>query len=175
MAGHNKWSKIKRQKEKTDAQKSKLFGKLVRMISVEAKKSQGNVSALGLKTAVEKAREANVPNENIERAIKKASELGDNLETITYEAYGPGGCAMIIEALTTNRNKAAQEIKHILSNHSLALAGIGSATWAFEKNGNEWVPKNTLSLNESDLASLESLLDELEENEEVQEVFTNAE
>ena len=175
MSGHNKWSKIKRQKEKTDGQKSKLFGKLVRMISVEAKKSQGNTSALGLKTAIEKAREANVPNENIERAIKRAHELGDNLEAITYEAYGPGGCAIIIETLTTNRNKAAQEIKHILSNHSIALAGIGSATWAFEKTNNEWVPQNTVPLNDEDLTLLETIVDELEENDEVQEVYTNAE
>jgi len=174
MAGHNKWSKIKRQKEKTDAQKSKIFGKLVRMITVEAKKSGGSESP-GLKTAIEKARSANVPNENIERAVKRASESGGEMESILYEAYGPGGCAMLIEALTTNRNKAAQEVKHILSKHGLSLAQIGSASWAFEKTSDGWSPKTTVSLQEEDGNKLTLLLDELEENDEIQEVFTNAE
>jgi len=175
MSGHNKWSKIKRQKEKTDAQKSKVYGKMVRMISVEAKKAHGNASSPGLKNAIDRAREANVPNENIERAVKKASESGDELEGVLYEAYGPGGCALMIEALTTNRNKAAQEIKHILSENELTLAGMGSAAWAFEKTADGWNPKTTVSLSESDGEKLSKLLDELEENDEIQEVFTNAE
>lgn len=175
MAGHNKWSKIKRQKEKTDGQKSKIFGKLVRMISVEAKLAQGNTSSPSLRSAIEKAREANVPNENIERAIKKANEQGEDLESITYEAYGPGGCALVIEALTTNRNKAAQEIKHVLSDFNISLAGIGSATWAFEKNGKEWIPKTTVPISEDDGRILENIIEALEDNDEVQEVYTNAE
>ena len=175
MSGHNKWSKIKRQKEKTDGEKSKIFGKMVRVISVEAKKAGGNLSAPGLRTAIEKARAANVPNDNIERAIKKASESGQNMEPVTYEAYGPGGCAIVIEALTENRNKAAQEIKFILSNHGLSLAGIGSATWAFEKTHEGWNPKTTVAVSPEDGEKLGALIDELEENDEVQEVFTNAE
>ena len=175
MSGHNKWSKIKRQKEKTDGQKSKIFGKMVRMISVEAKLAHGNVTAPNLRTAIEKARVANVPNENIERAIKKASESSDDLESILYEAYGPGGCALMISALTTNRNKAAQEIKFILSRHNLELAGIGSAAWAFSKQGQEWIPQTLVDLSEEDGEKLGSLIDDLEDNDEVQEVFTNAE
>lgn len=176
MAGHNKWSKIKRQKEKTDAQKSKIFGKLVRMISVEAKKANGNVSSPGLRAAIDAAKAANVPADNIERAIRKASEVGENLESITYEAYGPGGCALIIDALTSNRNKAAQEIKHILSKHGYALAAPGSASWAFEKTvGEGWTPKTASPISSEDSVLLESLVDDLEENDEVQEVFTNAE
>jgi YebC/PmpR family DNA-binding regulatory protein len=175
MAGHNKWSKIKRQKEKTDGQKSKIFGKMVRMISVEAKLANGNITAPNLRTAIEKARAAYVPNDNIERAIKKASEGGENLESILYEAYGPGGCALMISALTTNRNKAAQEIKFILSQHNLELAGIGSAAWAFTKQGQEWIPQTLVAISEEDGEKLTELIDELEENDEVQEVFTNAE
>ncbi len=175
MSGHNKWSKIKRQKEKTDGQKSKIFGKLVRMISVEAKLANGNITAPNLRTAIEKARTANVPNENIERAIKKASESSDNLESILYESYGPGGCALMISALTTNRNKAAQEIKFILSKHNLELAGIGSAAWAFAKQGMEWIPQTTVELSEDDGEKLGNLIDDLEDNDEVQEVVTNAE
>jgi YebC/PmpR family DNA-binding regulatory protein len=176
MSGHNKWSKIKRQKEKTDGQKSKIFGKMVKFITVEAKKAGGNVSSPGLRNAIEKAKAANVPNDNIERAIKKFSEGGAAMEAITYEAYGPGGCALIIEALTDNRNKAAQEIKHILTKNGYALAGIGAATWAFVRTPEmEWEAQTTIPLSEEDGEKLSLLIDELEENDEVQDVYTNAE
>ncbi len=176
MSGHNKWSKIKRQKEKTDGQKSKIFGKMVKLITTEAKKAGGNVSSPGLKNAIEKAKAANVPNDNIERAIKKFTEGGAAMESITYEAYGPGGCAMVIEALTDNRNKAAQEIKHILSDHGFALAGIGAATWAFMHTpGEGWVAQTTVPLSDEDGEKLGELVDALEENDEVQDVYTNAE
>ncbi len=176
MSGHNKWSKIKRQKEKTDSQKSKIFGKMVRLITMEAKKAEGNVESPGLKNAIERARAANVPNDNIERAVKKFSEGGAVMEAITYEAYGPGGCAIIIEALTDNKNRATQEIKLILSKHGFALAGMGSATWAFTRSPNmEWSPQTTIPLSEEDGEKLSALVDELEENDEVQDVYTNAE
>jgi YebC/PmpR family DNA-binding regulatory protein len=177
MSGHNKWSKIKNKKAVTDAQKSKVFGKLVRFVAVESKKAKGDVNSPGLRAAIEKAKEANVPSDNIERAIKKGGGgEGVEMEQITYEAYGPGGCALIIEALTENRNKAAQEIKHILSENGFELATPGSASWAFEKQiGAGWMPKNTMAISEEDGEKLNILVDELEENDEVQEVFTNAE
>lgn len=175
MSGHNKWSKIKRQKEKTDGQKSKIYGKFVRLISMEAKRAGGNMSSPLLRAAIDRAKAANVPADNIERAIKKATETGGEMEAITYEAYGPGGCAIVIEALTGNRNKAAQEIKHILSKHGLELAGMGSATWAFEKTHEGWVPKTSVQIGDVEGEKLGDLVDELEENDEVQEVFTNAE
>lgn len=176
MSGHNKWSQIKHKKGAVDAQKSKTFTKIVRLLNMEAKKADGNLNSPGLKSAIEKARAENMPRENIERAIKKAS--GDDnakLETITYEAYGPGGCAIIIEALTDNKNKASAEIKHILAVHELSLAGIGAATWAFEKNGASWIPKTKIPLSPEDGAKLQGIIGELEENDEVQDVFTNAE
>ncbi len=175
MAGHNKWSKIKRQKAGTDAQKSKIFGKMVRFITVEAKKSGGNLNSPSLKAAIEKARASNMPNDTIDRAIKKATT--DNsaaMESITYEAYGPGGSALIIEALTDNRNKAAQEIKHILSLSGFALAAPGSASWAFARQGQEWVPQTTVEISEDDATLLGTLIEQLEENDEVQGVYTNA-
>ena len=151
MSGHNKWSKIKRQKEKTDAQKSKIFGKMVKLITVEAKKAGGNISSPSLKSAIERAKAANVPSDNIERAIKKFSEGGAAMESIVYEAYGPAGCAMVIVALTENRNKAAQEIKAILSKHGFALAGMGSATWAFtHEAGGEWIAQTTIPISDED-------------------------
>ena len=175
MAGHNKWSKIKRQKEKTDAQKSKIFGKMVKLISVEAKKVNGNVSSPGLKAAIEKAKAMNVPNDNIERAIKKSAEAGES-EIVIYEAYGPGGCAMIIEALTDSKNRANQDIKTILSRNGFAMAGPGAASWAFTHNqGGDWIPTSTIPLSEEDGEKLGNLIDELEESDEVNEVYTNAE
>ena len=134
MSGHNKWSKIKNRKAVTDARKSKIFTKMVRLLRVEAKKAKGNVDSPGLRTAIEKAKSVNVPNENIERAVKKATDASSGeMEAVIYEAYGPGGVAVIIEGLTDNRNKAAAEVKYILSRHGSALAAIGSASWAFEK------------------------------------------
>ncbi|OHB12059.1 MAG: hypothetical protein A3G99_03115 [Candidatus Zambryskibacteria bacterium RIFCSPLOWO2_12_FULL_39_23] len=175
MSGHNKWSKIKRQKEKTDAQKSKIFGKMVRLITVEAKKAGGNVNSPGLKSAIEKAREMNVPNDNIERAVKKFSEGGE-MDSVVYESYGPGGCAMLIEVLTDNHNKTTQEIKLILSKHGHTLAGMGSASWAFvHKPGEGWIPTTTIPISPEDGEKLGKLVDELEESDDVQEVFTNAE
>lgn len=178
MSGHNKWSKIKNKKAITDAQKSKIFGKLVRFISMESKKAKGDTNAPGLRAAIEKAKEANVPNDNIEKAIKKGvGGEGGEMEQIIYEAYGPGGCALIIETLTENRNKAAQEIKHILSENGYELAPPRGVTWAFEKQvgGGGWIPKNTLPISKEDNTKLEILINELEENDEVQEVFTNVE
>ena len=142
---------------------------------MESKKSGGALSA-SLLTLIESAKKDNVPKDVIERAIKKGKEnTGASLEQITYEAYGPGGSALIIEALTQNRNKAAQEVKHILSKHGLEIATPGSATWAFQKKEGEWVPNMTLPLSDEDTLLLQKIVDELEENDEVSDVFTNVE
>ena len=176
MSGHNKFSKIKHIKAKNDAQKSKSFGKLVRLITVEAKKAKGVLTSPGLVTAIEKARKENMPNDTIDRAVKKA--MTDNsaaMESIIYETYGPGGIAVLIEALTDNRNKAAQEIKHILSLNGAELAAPGSASWAFQKTHEGWTPTSTMALEDADIEKLSALVEALEENEEVQNVYTNAE
>ncbi len=172
MSGHNKWSKIKRQKGSSDAEKSKAFGKIVRYITVEAKKSGGNVTSPGLAAAIKKAKEENMPNDTINRAIKKATtDNSAQMENITYEAYGPGGCALVIEALTDNRNKAAQEIKHILSNHGFTLAAMGAATWAFEKTHEGWIAQTKAEISDEDGQKLNEVIEDLEANDEVQEVF----
>lgn len=175
MAGHNKWTQIKRQKEVTDAKKSKLFSKLVRYITAEAKLAKGNREAPGLRAAIEKARKANMPADNIERAIKKASEPSTQLESATYEAYGPGGVGLVIEALTDNKNRTVQEIKHALSKNETSLAGVGSAAWAFQKGPEGLVASTTVPLSDEDLIKLEKLVDELENLDDVQEIYTNAE
>lgn len=175
MSGHSKWAQIKRQKAATDSKKSKVFSKHARFITVESKKTAGQMTA-SLQAAIDNAKKDNVPKDVIERAIKKGTETGtDALEPITYECYGPGGSAIIIEALTSNRNKAAQEIKHILTKNGFSLANPGSASWAFTKKINDWIPNITVSLEDNDLLILEKLVDELEDNEEVQDVFTNVE
>jgi YebC/PmpR family DNA-binding regulatory protein len=178
MSGHNKWAQIKHKKAITDAKKSKIFSKLVRFISVEARLSGGKDSP-GLRAAIEKAKKINMPAENIERAIKKASEPSAQMDAITYEAYGPGGVGIIVETLTDSKNRTAQDIKHILSKNGFALGGIGSVTWAFKKEispeGLVWKPNSTISLTDADLELLDTLVEELEENDDVQDVFTNAE
>lgn len=176
MAGHNKFSKIKHQKAKNDAQKSKVFGKLVRFITVEAKKAGGNLKSPGLSLAIEKAKKENMPNDTIDRAIKKATtDNGAAMETVTYEAYGPGGIAILIEGLTDNRNKAAQEVKAILARHGSELAAQGSAAWAFTKGPEGMIPNMTMPLEDADIEKLQALVEDLEENDEVQDVYTNAE
>lgn len=178
MSGHNKWAQIKHKKAITDAKKSKIFSKLVRFISVEARLSGGKDSP-GLRAAIEKAKKVNMPAENIDRAVKKASEPTAAMENILYEAYGPGGAGILIETLTESRNRTAQEIKHILSRNGFALGGIGSVTWAFQKEispeGLVWKPTTAVPLSDADLALLDKLVEELEEDDDVQEVFTNAE
>lgn len=175
MAGHNKWSQIKHKKAKTDGAKSKLYSKYSKLISAEARIVKGDRHAPSLRALIERARTEDVTNEVIDRAVKKANEPGAALESIMYEAYGPGGSAIIIMALTTNKNKAAQEVKHILSDNGYALAAPGSASWAYKREGAQWVPTMTVSLEDADLDLLEKLVDALEANEEVQDVYTNVE
>ncbi|MEX2010466.1 MAG: YebC/PmpR family DNA-binding transcriptional regulator [Parcubacteria group bacterium] len=177
MSGHNKWSKIKHKKAGTDAAKSKVFSKMAKLISTASREARGDVNSPTLRAAIEKAREFNMPKENIERAVKKGAGIGtEAFEAITYEAYGPGGSALIIEALTENRNKAAQEIKHILTNNGFELATPGSALWAFKKEltTNNWQPTTTVQISTLDEVILEKLIEELLENDEVQDIYTNA-
>lgn len=175
MAGHSKWAKLKHTKGKTDAQKSKLFGKLARFISVEAKKARGDRSAPGVRTAIDKARAANMPADNIERALAKAAGDGAELEAVVYEAYGPGGCALIIEGYTDSRNRTSQELKHLLILHGGTLANPGAAMWAFQKNAEgKLEPLSPIELSDEDAQKMAELSDVLEENDDVSEVYTNA-
>ncbi|PIR82519.1 YebC/PmpR family DNA-binding transcriptional regulator [Candidatus Kaiserbacteria bacterium CG10_big_fil_rev_8_21_14_0_10_59_10] len=181
MSGHSKWSKIKRQKGANDAARGVVFGKLARRIAVESKLAGGDVNAPSLRAAMDAARAANMPKDNIERAVAKgASADAAALESVTYETYGPGGAAIIIDALTDNRNRTAAEIKHLLSKLGLELAAPGSALWAFEKTdgvsaeGAKYEPKTTVPLSEEDDAKLMEILGAIDEHDDVQEVYTNA-
>ncbi len=175
MAGHSKWAKLKHSKGKTDAQRAKLFSKLVRFISVEAKKAKGDRNAPGVRTAIDKARAANMPADNIERALDKASGGGAEVEAVTYEAYGPGGVAIVVEAYTDNRNRTVQELKHILSKNGGSMANPGAAIWAFAKNAEGKLEATVpVELIEEDGQKLVALVDELDDNDDVSEVYTNA-
>ncbi len=174
MSGHNKWSKIKHKKAVTDAQKSKIFSKLVRLIQVEAKSCDGDIESPALKVAIEKARKENMPKENIERAIRKASEI-ENTTAITYEAYGPAGIGIIITGLTNNTNRISAEIKHVLSKNGCSLGSKGSVSWNFTKQKDQsWSPNTFIEISEKDDKKLEQLIDALEENDDVQDIYTNA-
>src|SRR3989338_9025678 len=112
MSGHSKWSQIKRQKSVTDAVKSRIYSRYARLITLESKKAGGLLSSPGLSVAISRAKAANMPKENIERAIAKGvSKDSGNLEQVVYEAYGPGGVAILIDALTDNKNRTTQEVK----------------------------------------------------------------
>lgn len=176
MSGHNKWSQIKNKKAVTDSKRSKIFGKYSKLIALEAKKSAGNMASSGLRAVIERARKDNMSNDLIERAVKKGAG-GDagNMEAVLYEAYGPGGCAILIEGLTDNKNRTVAEIKHLLSKHNLALAGQGAAIWAFTKTTEGYEPQTTVPLSEEDGEALSALLEELDDHDDVQDVYTNAE
>lgn len=176
MSGHNKWSKIKHKKGAEDAKKSNVFSKLSKLITVESKKAGGNINSPGLATIIETAKKQNMPKDTIERAVKKGIDTNAAaLESVTYETYGPGGVAIVIEALTDNKNRTAAEVRHTLSKSGYELAAPGSASWAFKKEGATWEPTTTTGINEEDGEKLGTLIDSLDELEDVQDVFTNAE
>ncbi len=138
MAGHNKWSKIKRKKGVNDAKRGALFTKLIREITVAAKEGGGSVEFNArLRLAVDTAKQNSMPQENIDRAIKKGTgELeGVNYEETTYEGYGPGGVALFIECLTDNTNRTVADVRHALTKCDGSLGTDGSVAWQFDRKG----------------------------------------
>jgi YebC/PmpR family DNA-binding regulatory protein len=139
VSGHSKWATIKRKKQATDAKRSNMYAKLLRAVEVAAREGGGNVDAnMTLASAVEKAKSFSVPNDNIERAIKRGSgELSDgaHYDELFYEGYAAGGIALLIEVLTDNRNRTGQEIKHAFTRNAGSLGGQGSVAWQFTRKG----------------------------------------
>ena len=139
MSGHSKWSSIKHKKGAADAKRGKLFSKLSRAIIVAAREGgadpDGNAS---LATAIQKARDASMPKDNIERAVARGAGTateGEVFETVTYEGYGPEGVAVFVEALTDNRNRTAAEVRHVFAKHEGNLGTSGAVAWLFERKG----------------------------------------
>lgn len=147
MAGHSKWANIKYRKESADARKGKLFSKLAKEITVAAREAGGDPDTNPrLRHAIEKARDANMPQDNIERAIKRGTgELpGITYEEVIYEGYGPGGVAIMVEALTDNKNRTTSEIRNIFSKKGGNMAGAGSVSWLFSKKGFIMIDKEAI-------------------------------
>lgn len=236
MSGHSKWATIKRKKGAADAKRGQLFSKLARAIIVAAKEGGPDPDAnAALANAIQKARDASMPKDNIERAIARGAGSGDGeaYESIAYEGYGPGGVAILCMILTDNRNRAAADVRHIFSKHGGSLGTPGTVAWQFERkgvilvdadgvdedtlmelaldagaediahDGSQWqvttgpsefgavrqalqdggiayasadltmVPANTIEPGEADARRLLKLIDALEDNDDVQEVFAN--
>ncbi|HLE99909.1 MAG TPA: YebC/PmpR family DNA-binding transcriptional regulator, partial [Gaiellaceae bacterium] len=144
MSGHSKWSSIKHRKGAADAKRGQLFSKLSRAIIVAAKEGGADPAGnLALQNAIEKARSYSMPKDNIERAIAKASGAdaeGSSFETVIYEGYGPEGVAVLVEALTDNRNRTASEVRHLFAKHGGNLGTTGAVAWQFERKGVVLVP-----------------------------------
>lgn len=177
MAGHSKWAQIKRGKAITDAAKSRIFSKFAREITMESKKSAGNLTSPGLAAVIARAKAANMPKDNIDRAVAKGTskEAGD-LEQVVYELYGPGAVAIIVSALTDNRNRTTQEVKLILTKNQYELGTPGSALWAFTKSPDGHFSPNDplMEISPEDEEKLGHLLSLLDEQDDVQEISTNA-
>jgi YebC/PmpR family DNA-binding regulatory protein len=177
MSGHSKWSQIKHQKGASDAAKSRAFAKLGQFIALESKKAAGNLSSPGLAAAISRAKEANMPKDTIERAVAKGkSKDAGSLEQVVYEFYGPGGVAIIIDALTDNKNRTTQEMKHLITKNGFELGAQGSAMWAFAKSSNgSLVPNEPLmDVSGDDETKLGEILSLFDDQEDVQNVYTNA-
>lgn len=157
MSGHSKWSTIKHKKEKTDAQRGKIFTKIGREIAIAVREGGGTDPLVNskLKDVIAKAKAANMPNDNITRSIKKASGEGDsaNYKEITYEGYGPGGVAIIVETVTDNVNRTASEVRHIFDKQGGSLGATGCVSWMFERKGVIEID-NSKNLDEDELMML---------------------
>jgi YebC/PmpR family DNA-binding regulatory protein len=166
VSGHSKWSSIKHKKGAADKKRGKLFSKLSRAIMVAAKEGGADPAGnLALQNAIEKARSYSMPKDNIERAIAKGSgESGDGAawETVVYEGYGPEGVAVIVEALTDNRNRTASDVRHLFSKHGGNLGATGAVAWQFERRGIVLVDADGVDEEELFLAAADGGADDVE-------------
>ncbi len=177
MSGHSKWANIKNKKGKTDAQRGKVFTKIGREIQIAVKMGGPDpASNSKLKDVIAKAKAANMPNDNIQRSIKKASGEGSNevIEEITYEGYGPSGVAVIVEAVTDNRNRTAAEVRHIFDKNGGNLGSTGCVSFMFDKKGiiviekDEKIDEDTLMMDALDCGA-----DDFTAADEVYEIVTD--
>lgn len=173
MSGHNKWSQIKHKKAITDQKKAKAFTKLLAAVSAAAKDEPNQDFNPRLRSAVLKAREASVPQENIERAISRAKD--NPTEDLLIEAYGPQGTAFLITALTDSRNRTIAEVKKLLSDNGAKFAEQGSVQWMFESNPEgEWTPKFEQPIDDASKDSILTLMEALDEHADIADIYTNA-
>ncbi len=176
MAGHSKWAQIKHKKARVDARRGKIFNKLIREITVAARLGGGDPDFNPrLRLAIDRAKEHNMPWENIEKAIKRGTgELeGVKYETVTYEGYAPGGVAILVQALTDNKNRTTSEVRHVFSKHGGHMAGAGSVMWQFKEKGVIYIDKeNTDEDKVLDLA-IEAGAEDVKVQEDTYEIWTD--
>lgn len=172
MAGHSHWARIKHKKGVTDARRGRLWSKLARIIIVAARAGGDPRENLPLRYAIEKAREANMPKDTIENAIKKGTgELGGTTyESVRYEGYGAGGVAILCEALTDNRNRTAPEIKKIFERHGGSLGSAGCVAWLFSSKGQVTVPVSAVDEDKIAEIALEAGADDYRQSDDVWEI-----
>ncbi len=177
MSGHSKWSTIKRKKGAADAKRGKIFTKIIKEITLAARLGGGDPDGNArLRTAILAAKDENMPKDNIERAIKKGvGEIGgaSSFEEVTYEGYGPGGVALLVEVLTDNKNRTVAEIRHILSKHGGNLGENGCVAWMFDKKGSILVNKKDIDEDALMELALEAGADDVREEEHEFEVITS--
>lgn len=176
MSGHSKWSTIKRKKEKNDAQRGRIFTKLVKEITIAAREGGGNVNVNArLRTAVLTSRAENVPQANIDRAIARGTgELeGIMYEELTYEGYGPGGVAVLIEAVTDNKNRTTPEIRHAFSKNGGNIGDTGCVAWMFDQKGLIVVNKEGQDEDEIMMIALDAGAEDIQDEGDTFDVFTS--
>ncbi len=178
MSGHSKWSTIKHKKAKTDAQRGKIFNRLIRELTVAARESGGDPDTNPrLRTALQRAKEANMPSDTVTRAIQRGTgELpGVTYEEMLYEGYAAGGVAMLLELVTDNRRRTAAEIRHIFSSHGGSLGEAGCVAWMFDKKGLIVIEADKVSEDEVIMATLEAGAEDVVSSEGTIEVTTSLE
>ena len=178
MSGHSKWHSIKHKKGALDAKRGKLFTKFIKEITVSARSGGGDPEGNArLRKAIADAKAGNMPNDTIDRAIRRGTgeEAGVSYEEITYEGYGPGGVALMVQSMTDNRNRTVAEIRHIFSKNGGNLGESGSVGWMFEKKGYIVVDKSTKSEEELFELAIDAGADDLRDDEDTFEVITSPE
>ena len=171
MSGHSKWSQIKHKKGISDQKKGQLFSKLAKKISIAAREGADPSANYKLQSVIEEARTFNMPKENIERAIRRASEKdAAMLSEVIIQAMGPGGVAVVIEGITDNKNRTINEIKHILAQNEFKMVPENSLNWMFST---DWMPHAPLEAEQAAQEKLDKLLEELDNNDDVENIYTN--
>lgn len=176
MSGHSKWAQIKRQKGVADAKRGQVFTKLGREITVAARDGADPAGNARLRMALQRAREANMPHDTIDRAIKRGSGAGDgaHYQEITYEGYGPGGTAVLVHALTDNRNRAAAEIRSTFSRNGGNLGETGCVGWLFDNKGIISVEVNGHDADELALKAIDAGAQDVQLGDDLVEIFTDS-
>jgi len=176
MSGHSKWSTIKRKKGAEDAKRGKIFTRVTREIMMAAREGGADPESNSrLRLAIDKARQANMPKDNIERAINRGAGVGDDavqMEEITYEGYGPHGVAIVIDVVTDNKNRTLADIKYVFNRNGGSLASAGSVTWQFEQKGFISIKAKGANYEDVFMTAAEAGADDVQEEEETFSIYT---